>query len=292
MREQAIKELLMSIFSLEELMRFLRFGPQGKEILASLPMMKASFDDVAYQAVEVLNRRGLIGEQFFRQLKIERPNRIPDIDRIEGLWSTSLRPDVSKTPGEKEFDSPMAMNEGESRKLSPSGNQLNLVKQVTTLPDRTQRSVRSGIFISYSHKDARWLERLQIYLKPLERETLLNRWDDTMIKPGQRWKDEISEALQSAKIAVLLLSADFLASDFITKIELPSLLAAAESEGLTVLPVIVGACGFARTAGLARFQAVNSPGKTLEEMGKPERDRVFLKLVERIEEILNSAEST
>jgi hypothetical protein len=147
------------------------------------------------------------------------------------------------------------------------------------------------VFISYSHKDARWLERLQTYLKPLEREALINRWDDTKIKPGQQWKDEIAAALQSAKIAVLLVSADFLASDFIAKSELPSLLTAAESDGLIVLPVIVGPCRFGNTDALGRFQAVNSPSKTLNEMAKAEQDRVFLKLVERIEEILISETS-
>ena len=51
--------------------------------------------------------------------------------------------------------------------------------------------IRSQIFISYSHKDKKWLERLQVHLKPLEREGLFERWDDTMINAGEKWRDEI-----------------------------------------------------------------------------------------------------
>lgn len=283
MRKAAIEKLLMSLFSFDELMRFLRFGPQGEEILASLPMVKASFVDVASQAVEILNRRGLIDERFFMQLKVERPNRITDIEQVEHTWSLSLTPDLAETVVAKQSDITGALND--DRECS------NTAKKVTTHARSPQQRVRTGIFISYSHKDGRWLERLQTYLKPLEREALLNRWDDTKIKPGQQWKDEIAAALQSAKIAVLLVSANFLASDFIAKSELPSLLTAAESDGLTVPPVIVGPCRFDRTEALGKFQAVNSPSKALNEMGKAEQDRVFLKLVERIEELLITAPS-
>ena len=113
---------------------------------------------------------------------------------------------------------------------------------------------RTKVFISYSHEDKLTLERLQVHLKPLEREGLVDRWDDTRIRTGQRWKEEIEKALASAKVAVLIISADFLASDFIHSDELPRLLAAEEEEGLVVMPVILSPSRFSRTPSLSNFR--------------------------------------
>ncbi|MDQ3255702.1 MAG: toll/interleukin-1 receptor domain-containing protein [Acidobacteriota bacterium] len=149
-----------------------------------------------------------------------------------------------------------------------------------TAPDRTK------VFISYSHEDAKFLQRFQVHLKPLEREGL-ERWDDTRISTGQRWKEEIEKALASAKVAVLLISADFLASDFIDTEELPHLLAAEEKEGLIVMPVILSPCRFSRTLSLSQFQAVNSPDKPLTSLSTSEQDAVWDKLSKDIEAVLH-----
>ncbi|MDQ1318471.1 MAG: hypothetical protein QG588_2133, partial [Candidatus Poribacteria bacterium] len=114
----------------------------------------------------------------------------------------------------------------------------------------------SPIFISYSHKDSDWLNRLRIHLKPLERQDLVDIWDDSRISIGDDWYSEIAKAIDHARIAVLLISADFLASDFIANSELPSLLEAAHRRGLTVVPVLVEPSRFEFTPELSRFQSL------------------------------------
>jgi hypothetical protein len=141
--------------------------------------------------------------------------------------------------------------------------------------------MRNQVFISYSHKDKRWLDQLQVFLKPMERSGNIDRWDDTNLKAGQKWRDEIQKAVESAKVAVLLVSANFLASDFISNDELPPLLSAAEKGGAVVLPVLISPCDLPES--LSQFQAVNDPQKTLVDMKKGERDRVWLKVVKSIE---------
>src|SRR5438270_11408475 len=97
---------------------------------------------------------------------------------------------------------------------------------VSSAPSRTK------VFISYSHNDTKYLNMLLPHLKYLEENKLIELWTDSKIQPGERWQDEIKLALASTKVAILLISVDFLNSPFIQNNELPPLLAAAETEGV------------------------------------------------------------
>ena len=126
-------------------------------------------------------------------------------------------------------------------------------------------SKRTRIVISYSHYDRKWLDRLQVYLKLLEPESIVDLLDDTMIGPGQKWREEIEKVLREAKVAVLLISPEFLDSDFIFEVELPLILEAQEKEGLIVLPVLLSPSRFAVTKSLNQFQAVNTSSSSVSE---------------------------
>ena len=145
------------------------------------------------------------------------------------------------------------------------------------------QATRTKIFNSYSHADKEWLERLKRHLMPLVREGQLDCWDDTHIQPGDDWKQEIRTALGRAQVAVLLISADFFASDFIDETELPPLLAAAQAKGVRILPMILSASRFTRDPDLARFQAVNPPDQPLNMMPKGEQEEVLDRFAQTIE---------
>ncbi len=65
------------------------------------------------------------------------------------------------------------------------------------------------IFISYSHLDKRWLERLEMHLKLLVNMPEIDLWNDTRLKAGDRWRQEIRDAIATPKVANLLVSANF-----------------------------------------------------------------------------------
>lgn len=139
-----------------------------------------------------------------------------------------------------------------------------------------------NVFVSYSHADKRWLDRLKIHLTPLHKEYEIDIWEDTRIKPGSKWRKEIQDAVNRANIAVLIISADFLASDFIRTNELPPLLKAAEEEGALILPIIASPSLFLKDTHLSQFQAVNNPSEPLIAARDGEREAIFLKVAEAI----------
>lgn len=144
----------------------------------------------------------------------------------------------------------------------------------------TNSSLR--IFISYSHLDTSCLDRLLVHLTPLRRQKLIDCWSDKNIRTGDKWKPEVLSNLENAAVAVLLISADFLASDFIVNHELPLLLINAEAKGIRILPVILKPCGFSRDTTLNSFQSLNDPKQPLLGMNMIDQEHLYDQIAQEI----------
>jgi hypothetical protein len=154
----------------------------------------------------------------------------------------------------------------------------------------TESTARDPVFISYSHKDNQWRDDLEIRLKPYLRAGSFKSWSDKQISPGSQWFTEIKNALTKAKVAVLLVTPDFLASDFIHEHELGPLLKEAERGGVKILWVPVYAGAYKKTA-LTKYQPVIDPEEPLANMKRAKRDQAWVRICEEIEKAVNSGDN-
>jgi hypothetical protein len=141
------------------------------------------------------------------------------------------------------------------------------------------------IFLSYSHKDKEWVDRLQVMAKPYLRqaEVELDLWVDTRLKPGDMWQTKIAQALRATGVAVALVSADFLASEFVWKHEMPEILEAAKQYQLRLLWVYLSPAGWEETA-LKDIQAAHDTTRPLSMLSPGERDETLKNIAREIKQ--------
>lgn len=132
----------------------------------------------------------------------------------------------------------------------------------------------SKVFISYSHKNRWWLNKLKVMCAPMVSNRKMELWDDTRIKSGDEWRPAIQAAVMKSKVAVLMVSAEFLASEFIMKKELPYLLRAARQGRLKVLWVLLSACLYDETK-IPSYQAAHDISRSLASLSPSKRDEVL-----------------
>jgi hypothetical protein len=120
-----------------------------------------------------------------------------------------------------------------------------------------------AVFISYSHKDEAWKDRLVSHLRVLEYEGELDVWDDRRIEAGDDWRREIETALDNATVAILIISKDFLTSPFIREQELTKILDGRKQGRLKVIPLIAEPCAWQQVGVLQGIQARPRDGRPL-----------------------------
>ncbi|MCP5104372.1 MAG: toll/interleukin-1 receptor domain-containing protein, partial [bacterium] len=127
-----------------------------------------------------------------------------------------------------------------------------------------------------------WKDRVVTHLKGLQLEDYCLPWDDRQIKPGDKWRQKIEDALTGTHIAVLLISPDFLASDFIIDEEIPVILERSKNQGLRVIPLVVKPCVWKSIQWLSALQVTPKDGKPLSPKEDHEIDADLTELAERI----------
>lgn len=164
--------------------------------------------------------------------------------------------------------------------LARGGPQLEL-----HTPSTTATAERAKVFISFHRRDRRWFDRLGKHLEPLLSRGLVDAWNEARVKPEAPWREELEQAIRSAQVAVVLVSADYLASALAIQEEIPLLLDEAGRGDLVVLPVIVSPSAYARSP-LARFRSANSPSSPLDSVSRIEQEKILSNLANSIERYL------
>ncbi len=145
------------------------------------------------------------------------------------------------------------------------------------------------VFISYSHKDEIWKDHLATHLKALHEQGLVDLWDDRRISAGDDWYEEIQSAIATASIAILMISPDFLTSNFIQNEEVPRFLERNAKEGLRIIPIIVKPCAWLEIKWLTRFMARPKDGRPLSDGDENQVEADLAAIASEVDHLLKHA---
>lgn len=145
------------------------------------------------------------------------------------------------------------------------------------------------LFISYSHKDENYKDQLITHLSSLKRQGVVKDWHDRKIFAGEEWDNSIKQELLDSDIIILLISADFLNSDYCSEIEIKKAMERHELGEAKVIPIIVRPCDwknlpFSKIQGLPKDAKALSTWKNIDEG--------YLNIIDGIKNVINTIEET
>ncbi len=149
--------------------------------------------------------------------------------------------------------------------------------------------VQKTLFISYSHEDEEWLNKLREFLTVLEQQGVLRLWDDRQLEPGRPWHEQILEELESSNAGVLLVSQKFLTSKFIAETELPKLLEGLKERGKRIYWIHVSpSTVFDSHREITNFQSLQkNPKVSLEELSEAEQKKSLVHISRTLAEAVS-----
>ncbi|TDN80360.1 TIR domain-containing protein [Salegentibacter sp. 24] len=138
-------------------------------------------------------------------------------------------------------------------------------------------------FISYSHVDQRFLDRLHVHLAQLQRENLISTWTDKDILAGGKLDNAISDSLSSSKLFIALLSPDYINSNYCYEKEFEQALTMEERDQLIIIPIVIEDCDWLNTP-FKKFKALPEDGKAIANWSSP--NTAFLNVIQEIRKLL------
>ncbi len=144
-------------------------------------------------------------------------------------------------------------------------------------------------FISYSHHDSTALDRLHVHLANLQRERRIEAWYDREILAGDVLDDQISQELEAADLFLLLISPDFIASNYCVEREMQRALERHDAGEARVVPIIVEPCDWAAMPQLRRLRAVPQDGNPISEWANA--NNAYLNVVQELRRIVDASEA-
>ncbi|MCB9922429.1 MAG: toll/interleukin-1 receptor domain-containing protein [Planctomycetaceae bacterium] len=142
------------------------------------------------------------------------------------------------------------------------------------------------LFYSYSHCDECLRDELERHLSSLKREGLISHWHDRRIEGGEEWKTKIDDGLESAHLILLLVSSDFLASDYCYNIEMKRALERHHAGHARVIPIILRSCDWS-AAPFHSIQALPKDGMAVTSWSN--QDEAFTDIAKSIRTIVGTS---
>lgn len=136
-----------------------------------------------------------------------------------------------------------------------------------------------NIFISYSHEDESYKDKLEKHLTILKRNNLVETWHDRKIKPGEEWDKKIKDELENAQIILLLISVDFLSSNYCYDIEIKRAVERHEKGEAILIPIMLRKCDWSETS-FSKIQVLPKNAKPVKNF--EDEDEAFFSIVEGI----------
>ncbi len=146
---------------------------------------------------------------------------------------------------------------------------------------RTEKMAEIAVFISYAHADEKWRQELDKQLSNLRNQGVIFTWHDRQISAGMEWEPEIIKHLEEARLILLLISADFMASKFCYSVELKRAIERHNAGEAVVIPIILRYVDW-QGAPFAKLQVLPTEGKPVVSSKWHNTDEAFYDVIQGI----------